>query len=110
MAEVAEAIIALSANAGATLAKQTPNQLTFQKKLDSVMASALLGTRYDFNVYSQSRFTLYQAGDATEVIVECATVQNAGSAFEKELDSTHTKDCEQAQLVLDYLNKKLSAR
>ena len=106
---VSQELIRRMTNVGGTLVQQTPNQLIFQKKAEGTMVAVVFGTNYDRDVYAQLRFTLYQTGDATEVVGECAMVSNAGSAFEKQSDWTHSKDCSSMQVMLDQLSQHLAA-
>lgn len=108
--EVSQDIIRRVTGAGGTLVSQTPNQLVFQRKIDSVMASALLGTRYDLEVHWRARFTMFESGDGTEVVAECVMVQNKGSAFERETDATHTQGCEGAIKFFDQMRRDFAAR
>lgn len=110
IAQVSAEIIRHMTSAGGTLSQQTANQLVFQDKSDSTLDSVLFGTRYDFDVYGRVRFTLYDADGAVVVIADCAMVQNAGSAFEKATDATHTQDCAGAQGLLDLIGRDLASR
>lgn len=58
---------------------------------------------------SRVRFTIYDTDGAVVVIADCAMVQNAGSAFEKETDATHTKGCAGAQGLLDLVGRELAS-
>lgn len=110
VAQVSETIIRKLTGAGATLWRQTPNQLIFQDKSQQTLDSVLFGSRYDPDVYGRIRFTLFEAGGAVGVVAECAMVQNAGSAFERESDLTHSKGCAGTQGLLDLIGRELASR
>lgn len=108
VSDVKAKIIADLMSAGATLAQDTPYMLTFVKESNDVMASALLGSRYDSRVMMRTRFTLAQERGGVHVYASEELVSNYGSAFER-TTALSGKSYHDAQNYLESLRYSLSS-
>lgn len=88
-------------NLGYALKKDTDLQIVAERRVDNLLANALLGSKYDPTVESRITLTFLQAGAATRVTADLGIVRNGGSAFEAVTDTTNSEAGLGAQAMLD---------
>lgn len=88
-------------NKGYSVTRSDDSVITFDRPVDDVMASVLLGSRYDGTPNARIIFNLIQTKGAVRVVVDCMAVTNPGSSFERKTPLNNTPETARIQ---DWLN------
>jgi hypothetical protein len=99
--QVKSALVSMMVNTGYNISKDTPYLIAFDKPSDNIMASVLLGSKYDATPNVRVTFMFAPQGLATRVIADFAIITNPGSAFERITPLNGSQDTMKFQALLD---------
>ena len=68
---------------GYIVTRESDYLVTFDKRIENVLAAALLGSRYDSTPNARVTYTIAKLQGRIRVIADLAVVTNPGSAFER---------------------------
>lgn len=94
-------------NWGYNIRKQSDNLIAFDRPTDNLMASALLGSRYDSTPNARITFMLAELGNSTRVVADLQIVTNPGSAFERLTNMNQSQDSRKIQEMLQRIKYQL---
>lgn len=101
--QVKPKIVSMMVNWGYNITKDTPYLVAFDKPVQNVMASVLLGSRYDATPNARISYTFAQIGEDTRVVADFEIVTNPGSAFERLNEANGNPDTMKVQRWLDIM-------
>lgn len=94
--------------AGYSISTQSPNQLVFDRAIDSFAAKFAYGSSYDRTPNARIEYTIASLPDSTRVVATFKAVTNPGSAFERSQDLSHGPDADSIQSLLDSIAQQYS--
>lgn len=107
--QVKPQLIALMVQNRFNLTKDTPYMMSFDKPVDNIMASVLLGSRYDATPNARLAFTFIAVNNTgTRLIADFSIVTNPGSAFEQITPMNAGDDSAKIQIMLDSLSEGMA--
>jgi hypothetical protein len=94
-------------NRGYNVKSSTSTLLVFEKPIDNILASVLLGSRYDSTPAARVTYTIIETDTSTRVVASLAAITNPGSAFEQVTPMDNSKDSLIFQQFLNELKSSL---
>jgi len=94
-------------NRGYNVKTATNTLLVFEKPIDNVLATVLLGSRYDSTPAARVTYTTIETETSTRVVASLAAITNPGSAFERVTPMDNSKDSVSLQQFLNELKSSL---
>jgi len=101
-------LVGMMATNGFNMTKDSPYLLAFEKPIDNMMTTVLLGSRYDAVPNARVSFIFAPLGATTRVIADTSIVTNPGSAFERITPANNNEATGKLQDWLDYLARTAS--
>jgi hypothetical protein len=94
-------------NKGYRITKDTQFELAFDKPVDNVMVSVLLGSKYDSQPSQRVSYSIAQVGEGVRVVSDFAVITNPGSAFERRTDVNKADATTDVQTLLEEVASEL---
>jgi hypothetical protein len=99
--KVKAALVNKMLNKGYRITRDTQFELAYDKPVENVMASVLLGSKYDSQPNARVAYSIAQVGKDVRVVADLAVITNPGSAFERRTDLNRGVESPKVQTFLD---------
>lgn len=105
--QAATAIMNQMVNSGYSTKSVTSTMLVFEKPVNNILASALLGSHYDSTPAARVTYTIMETESTTRIVTSLAMITNPGSAFERVTPMNNSKSSTSYQEFLYQLKNEL---
>lgn len=110
VAGVKEALVSEMVNRNYSLIRDTEYQLVFDRPIENILASALLGSKYDSTPNARITYTFAVGMDTVRVVADLSIITNPGSAFERRMEMNSNQDSLEFQGMLNQLRDTFQRR
>lgn len=100
-------IMNLMLNNGYNVTTSTDSLLVFEKPIDNIMASLVLGSQYDRTPAARVTINIIEMVNSTRVVSSFAVVTNPGSAFERITPMNNNPDTASYQMRLKEIKQRI---
>jgi len=107
--KVKSALVSKMIDKGYRITKDSPYELAFDHPMDNILATVLLGSKYDSEPNARVSYSIAQSGEDVRVVTDLAAITNPGSAFERRTDLNGSAEAAKVQAFLDGLRTELKS-